>query len=324
MVFIHGGWFYFGGALGYRANYLLESDIVLVVIQYRLGPSGFLSLMNEKIPGNVGILDQIASLEWVQQNIAHFGGNSKEVTIFGESAGAASVSAMLHSPLVQGLEVPLFNKAILQSGSLFSPWAMCDNPVEGANDIAQRVGCKDPSSVEQCLQQVPMKHLLEAFGAHRKDTVINRGYPSVAGTTVVVGGPSQLFPEHPKNYLWDVPKSIPVMMGATSQEGIFLLNEICKFQPEVMKPLNNAYDLLRIVWTLHKKFGLNRLDGVLEAYDIMNNFRDSEVDRSLWEELVGGLIDVRVVKVFECSTTYHHFLARSAAITASRDLLPQS
>ncbi|XP_055626036.1 glutactin-like isoform X2 [Toxorhynchites rutilus septentrionalis] len=292
MVWIHGGWFYFGGALGYRSNYLLESDVVLVVIQYRLGPLGFLSFMNDKIRGNMGLLDQIAALEWVQQNIDHFGGNNKEVTIFGESAGGASVSTMLHSPLVQGRKVPLFHRAILQSGSLFSPWAMGDNPVEGAHDIAKRAGCNDPASVEQCLQEVPVKRLLEAFGAHRKETVINHGYPSVAGTTVVVGGPSQVFPEHPKQYLWDVPTTIPIMLGATSQEGIFLLHEIGKFQPEAMKSHFNSYDLLRLVRTLHQKFGQNRLDGVLEAYDIMSRFLVNGMDRYRWEEIVGGLIDI--------------------------------
>jgi para-nitrobenzyl esterase len=121
MVWIHGGGFTLGAASqqGYEGDKLAKrGDVVVVTINYRLGPFGFLNL-NEvtkgRIPatGNEGLLDQIAALEWVRDNIAAFGGDPNNVTIFGESAGGTSVAALLTMPMAKGL----FQKAILQSGT---------------------------------------------------------------------------------------------------------------------------------------------------------------------------------------------------------------
>ncbi|KAL1391636.1 hypothetical protein pipiens_001061 [Culex pipiens pipiens] len=273
MVWIHGGWFFAGGANEYHPNYLLEADIVLVVIQYRLGPLGFLSLLNDRIPGNVGILDAVMALEWVQQHIGVFGGNAKQVTVFGESAGSAA-------------------RAILQSGSVFSPWAMCDSPVQGSMDIARRTGCTDEATVEQCLQQAPLINLLQAFENHRTETIKSDGYPSVAGTCVVVGGPSGLFPQHPKHYLGSAPKNITIMAGTTSQDGMFLLDEISKLQPESLHTAKTSYGLLQFIRLLQEKFGQTKLDGTLETYQIMGSFLKSEVDQAQWKDVVPGLIDI--------------------------------
>lgn len=291
MVFIHGGWFFLGGADDYKSNFLLESDIVLVVVQYRLGPLGFLSTMTNDIPGNVGILDVIAALEWVQQYIRYFGGNSSQVTIFGMSAGAAAVSAMLHSPLVQSRPLPLFQKAILQSGSVFAPWAISDAPTEGTSDIITRLGCTGVS-VDQCLRGATVKSLLEAFAAHRTQTITNRGYPYVAGTGIVVGGPSPLFPQHPKYYLQSASKNIAIMAGTTSQDGMFLLDELHRLQPQLLQTLNSSHALLRCVHTLHEKFGHSRFDGSLEAYAMGQNFLMREMDQLRWDDLVLGLTDI--------------------------------
>ncbi|XP_065082057.1 uncharacterized protein LOC135704503 [Ochlerotatus camptorhynchus] len=291
MVYIHGGWFFAGGADDYKPDFLLESDIVLVVIQYRLGPLGFLSAMNADIPGNVGMLDVIAALDWVQQYIGYFGGNSSQVTIFGESAGAAAVSVMLHSPLVQSRMVPLFQKAILQSGSVFAPWAISDEPLDGTNDIVRRLGCTG-TSMEQCFRGASVRSLLEAFAAHRSETVTNRGYPYVAGTGIVVGGPSELFPQHPINYLESSNKDIAVMAGTTSQDGLFLLDELHQLQPQLLKSLNSSHELLHYVRTLHGKFGHTNHDGSLEAYALGDNFLMREIDQLRWEDLVASLTDI--------------------------------
>jgi para-nitrobenzyl esterase len=120
MVWIHGGAFnigsgstpvYNGSTLATRGN------VVLVTINYRLGALGFLHLKEVtggKIPatGNEGLLDQIAALEWVRDNITAFGGNPDNVTVFGESAGGMSIGCLLAMPKARGL----FHKAILQSG----------------------------------------------------------------------------------------------------------------------------------------------------------------------------------------------------------------
>lgn len=291
MVYVHGGWFFKGGADEYKANFLLESDIVLVVVQYRLGPLGFLSTMTEDIPGNVGMLDVITALDWVQQYIRYFGGNSSRVTIFGESAGAAAVSAMLHSPIVQNRALPLFQRAILQSGSVFAPWAISDAPVEGTNDIATRLGCTGVA-VDQCLRGATVRSLLEAFTAHRTQTIVTRGYTYVSGTGIVVGGPSLLFPQHPKYYLQNANKNIAVMAGTTSQDGLFLLDELHRLQPQLLQSLNTSHALLRYVHTLHEKFGHSKYDGSLEAYAMAQNFLTREMDQLRWDDLVSGLTDI--------------------------------
>ncbi|CAG2062859.1 unnamed protein product, partial [Timema podura] len=104
MVWFHGGGWVSGAGTSkfYGPQFLLDKDIVLVTVTYRLGPIGFLSTGDEAAPGNSGLKDQVAALRWVQDNIAVFGGNPNSVTIFGESAGGASVHYHILSPLSQG------------------------------------------------------------------------------------------------------------------------------------------------------------------------------------------------------------------------------
>lgn len=116
MVWIHGGGFISGTIFdsAFDGRYLATSaDMVIVAINYRLGPFGFLYGHNDKFPGNLGLRDQLLALGWVKDNIHHFGGNPEKVTIFGESAGSMSVGALVLSPMSKGL----FHRAILQSGS---------------------------------------------------------------------------------------------------------------------------------------------------------------------------------------------------------------
>lgn len=121
MVWIHGGSHQSGAGSQsiYQANQLVENGVVLVTINYRLGPFGYiahpaLSADDPRgVSGNYGLLDQVAALIWVRDNIEAFGGDPNNVTIFGESAGAQSVTEIMATPLSEGL----FHKAILQSGA---------------------------------------------------------------------------------------------------------------------------------------------------------------------------------------------------------------
>lgn len=123
MVWIHGGGLTRGSGTraGYDGNALVRKGVVVVTINYRLGIFGYLAhpgLSAESehgVSGNYGLLDQVAALEWVQRNISKFGGDPGRVTIFGESAGAASVCLLMATPLAEGL----FHRAIGQSGGAF-------------------------------------------------------------------------------------------------------------------------------------------------------------------------------------------------------------
>lgn len=125
MVWIHGGGFQTETYGNDIFTSLVKKGIVLVSIEYRTGALGFMAhpeLSKESKSGhsgNYGILDQIFALKWIQRNISAFGGDPTKVTIFGESAGAISVSILCGSPLAKGL----FRGAISQSGGFFSPWS---------------------------------------------------------------------------------------------------------------------------------------------------------------------------------------------------------
>ncbi|XP_050515729.1 esterase B1-like isoform X1 [Diabrotica virgifera virgifera] len=123
MVWIHGGGFAFGSnsSTEYGPEYLMLEDIVLVSVNYRLGFLGCLHFEDTSlnVPGNALLKDQQLALKWIQKNIHNFNGDPNNVTIFGESAGGASVHYHVLSPSSKGL----FHKAVLQSGVTFCPWA---------------------------------------------------------------------------------------------------------------------------------------------------------------------------------------------------------
>jgi para-nitrobenzyl esterase len=160
MVWIHGGAFQFGSADNYDPTKLVTAgDVIVVTINYRVGALGFLAhpaLSAESpagISGNYGILDQQLALQWVQDNIAGFGGDPKRVTIFGESAGGISVHAQLASPLATGL----FRRAIVQSGAVFQQPTLAEAEALGS-DSADAFGCPDQTAA--CLRALSVDAVL--------------------------------------------------------------------------------------------------------------------------------------------------------------------
>ncbi|KAK1163397.1 carboxylesterase 5A-like isoform X1 [Acipenser oxyrinchus oxyrinchus] len=161
MVWIHGGGFKMGGASQYDGSVLaIYGNVVVVVIQYRLGILGFLSTSDEHARGNWGFLDQVAALQWVQENIKSFGGDPNSVTIFGESAGGASVSAHILSPLSTGL----FHKAISESGVAVLSSLITSNQQLITKMIANVTGCddKDSATFVKCLRGKNEEDLVSA------------------------------------------------------------------------------------------------------------------------------------------------------------------
>lgn len=160
MVWVHGGAFVNGSSAVplYDGTAFARDGIVLVSVNYRLGVDGFLDLADGKEAAtNRGLLDQIAALEWVQANIAAFGGDPGRVTVFGESAGAMSIGALLSSPHTEGL----FARAILQSGAGHH----AVTPVTAAlvrDELAQRLGVP---ATREALADVPLERLVVAQAA---------------------------------------------------------------------------------------------------------------------------------------------------------------
>mgnify|MGYP001240475722 CR=1 FL=1 len=154
MVFVHGGSFTSGSGsvVGYDGSHFARHGVVLVTINYRLAADGFL-WFGEGMP-NLGMLDQVAALEWVRDNIAAFGGDPRNVTVFGESAGAMSVGALLVMPAAKGL----FHRAILESGAGHHSISAESARLVGTR-LAEILGVQ-PS--REAIAGVPIAQLLEA------------------------------------------------------------------------------------------------------------------------------------------------------------------
>ncbi|XP_970253.2 juvenile hormone esterase-like [Tribolium castaneum] len=137
MVFFHGGAFAIGDSKysSYGPQFLVNHEVVLVTLNYRLGVFGFLSTQDKVIPGNNGLKDQLLALQWVRKNIHLFGGNSSQVTIFGQSAGAASVGYHLVSEKSRGL----YRAAIMESSSVLNSFGYQRNAKHFAQKIASYI-----------------------------------------------------------------------------------------------------------------------------------------------------------------------------------------
>lgn len=146
MVFIHGGAYQWGDGNStlYSPEYLVNEGVVIVTLNYRLHVLGFSCLPGAGINGNAGLKDQLLALKWVNENIAHFNGDPENVTLFGESAGAASVHLHILSPKSR----KYFHKAICQSGTAFGDWAFKKDVVERTRLLGKFLGCKGESDLE--------------------------------------------------------------------------------------------------------------------------------------------------------------------------------
>lgn len=224
MVWIHGGAFSAGsGSFSqYDGKELASLGVVVVTINYRLGPLGFLAhaaLSAEPtngVSGNYGLLDQIAALQWVRNNISAFGGNPNNVTIFGESAGAMSVTYLMLSPLAEGL----FHRVIAQSGtpvisSYFFPISSgsMDDALEVGGEFADALGCAQESDLLICIRSKSADEIIETTGLDPGAYYIDRFpfFPVVDGW-VIPGDPKTLFSS---GNIHDV----PLIIGTNANEG---------------------------------------------------------------------------------------------------------
>lgn len=168
MVFFHGGGWMCGSGVSsfYGPDYLMEHKIIYIGANFRLGPLGFLSTGTKDCPGNNGLKDQNMVLRWIQENIATFGGDPNKVTIFGESAGGASGTYHMMSPISKGL----FQQVISQSGANFNPWAQPAHKGVAemrAKKVGELTGCpiegENWGEMIECLRKVPAANITATF-----------------------------------------------------------------------------------------------------------------------------------------------------------------
>ncbi|XP_069053527.1 neuroligin-1 isoform X6 [Lepisosteus oculatus] len=169
MVFIHGGSYMEGTGNMFDGSILASyGNVIVITVNYRLGVLGFLSTGDQAAKGNYGLLDQIQALRWTSENIAFFGGDPLRITVFGSGAGASCVNLLTLSHYSEGNRWSnstkgLFQRAIAQSGTALSSWAVSFQPAKYARMLARKVGCNLQDTVElvECLQKKHYKELVD-------------------------------------------------------------------------------------------------------------------------------------------------------------------
>lgn len=260
MVWLHGGGYAAGSGQELPsydgANLAKKGDVVVVTLNHRLNVLGFLDLsaFGEKYAksGNAGLLDLVAALQWVNKNIASFGGDASNVTIFGQSGGGGKVSTLLATPSAEGL----FHKAIVQSGSMLRTMESKYSRRIGAA-MVEELGLK-PSEIDE-IQKLPYETLLAAGEkaiAKVRAEADKEGVSSfIFGWAPTVEGdvlPAQPFdPQAPAQS-----KNIPLMIGTTLHE----------FTTSTYVPAFRSVTKEKAVEFLQKKYG-NRTEEFLKAFE---------------------------------------------------------
>lgn len=223
MVFIHGGAFVEGsGSPGlYGPKYITSKGVILVTINYRLNILGFLCLRIKEAPGNAGSKDQVAALRWIQMNIRVFGGDPGSVTLFGESAGASSVSHHLLSNMSKGL----FHRAIMQSGSSLASWGHQTAPVRIAASFAKLLGGKteDPHEIYKLITSKPDSEILAPRIPREHGCTIMSEMLISPCVEKEIDGVEPFLTEDPYTLLEKGEfTKVPLMIGTNDQEGYLL------------------------------------------------------------------------------------------------------
>ena len=307
MVWIHGGSYARGAGSLYDATSLAAKGVVVVTINYRLDALGFLSTEDDVIPGNYGMLDQVAALQWVQRNVAAFNGDPKLVTVFGESAGASSVSLLLLSPMCEGL----FQRAIMESGSSLSPWAVQFPQTklslkQAALLIAQGLNCSDTSdsnAILSCIRSADSATLINITNIVKLNndcTIIRPRIDSNQG----------LLPESPLKILYNGKiNQVDTLRGYNNDEyGYFIADSKYNnsvFTPELVYGFLEACtswfkDNKPIVEMLHKKY-INGTTSEELRQELVNAITD------LW--FVGALItEIETASYNPITLSSRHFM----------------
>uniref|UniRef100_A0A182PUM5 Carboxylic ester hydrolase n=1 Tax=Anopheles epiroticus TaxID=199890 RepID=A0A182PUM5_9DIPT len=224
LVFIHGGSFIAGSGEVHGVDLLVENEIIVVTLNYRLGVLGFLRNERLNITGNYGLKDQLAALQWVKRNIHHFGGDPERVTLMGHSAGAGAVTHHLYQQQAAGL----FHSLIVLSGSMLAPWALLHDHLRCQDNFVQDLSANTLADYQQLDRQ-------DLFRADRKlrysfafcsmfyvcfiPTLDNRTTETDAYFTR---------PPH-ETVRTQAPPQMPILISETASEFLFLLPHIFDF-----------------------------------------------------------------------------------------------
>ena len=284
MVWIFGGGFYSGSAtldVYDHKTLVSEENVIIVSMQYRVASLGFIFFDTSDVPGNAGLFDQLMALQWVHDNIQAFGGNPNNVTLFGESAGAVSVSLHLLSPLSRNL----FSQAIMESGSPTAPWAIIsrEESILRGLRLAEAVGCPcsraEIRAVIDCLRS-----------KNATDLVINEWgtlgicefpFVPIIDGAILDGTPQRSLAE--KNF-----KKTNIMMGSNTEEGyyfiLYYLTQLFRKEENIRV---NREDFLQSVRELNPYVNSVARQAIVFEYTDWLDPEDPNSNRDALDKMVG-------------------------------------
>jgi para-nitrobenzyl esterase len=281
MVWIFGGAFVFGsgGAAPYNGNHLVpKGDVVVVSMNYRVGALGFLghSALATEDPshstGNYGLLDQQAAMKWVQTNIAAFGGDKNNVTVFGESAGGKSVCLHLLSQGSRGL----FDKAIVESGLCLTPGLTLAQAEAEGDRFAEAMGCTgaDSATALSCLRALSATAVTNGpatapaqlpGGTFYQDNSTTLSFQPIVDGVFLTDQPAILFAANKQ-------AAVPVLQGANTSEGVL-------FQIQALGPYTPVTTNADYLAALTRTFGANA-NAIAAQYPVADADAGAEVSDS--------------------------------------------
>ncbi|KAL4646981.1 cholinesterase-like [Arapaima gigas] len=285
MVWIYGGGFSTGTASlpMYDGRFLSHTEgVVIVSMNYRLGPLGFLVLRDSvDVQGNMGLFDQRLALQWVAGNIEAFGGNPRSVTLFGESAGAGAVGFHVVSQGSHGL----FNRAILQSGSVNAPWAIIP-PAEAWNrslELARLLGCPPGADVETFLRNAPPEKLVnQQFEVVNVKPLVSIAFPPTIDGDFLSDLPEVLV--HTGRF-----KDADLLLGLNKDEGSYFLVYGAPGFSKMNDSLISREDFLNGVKATMPSFSNISQEAIVLQYTDWTDEFNVEKNRNALNHIVGDL-----------------------------------
>lgn len=284
MVWLHGGGHQFGSGSSalYQSDTLVENGVVLISINYRLGAFGYLAhpaLTQERgTSGNYGLLDQVAALKWVRSNAALFGGDPGNVTLFGESSGAQSISELMATPLADGL----YHKVILQSGaSTFNARHLGVAPLPGglsAEDAGQQFMAElvEVDAAAEDLRAVSAEAIVTH--AETRADLTRHFLPNVDG---------DILPEMIAKRIrdGDAPR-LPMIVGYNADEGSLFYERVLS-PTSLHAPIKGSFEAHEAA--LSSVYGHNSARALEALYDMQSLERwDAGAQAMLGDELFGA------------------------------------
>ncbi|XP_073998509.1 venom carboxylesterase-6-like [Rhodnius prolixus] len=272
LVYIHGGVFEFGGGeFEGRPGNFMDHDVVVVTMNYRLGPLGFLSMEDEILPGNLGLKDQTMALRWVQRNIKNFGGDPKKVTIMGESAGGASIYLHMISPMSKGL----IQGGISQSGAALSPWGYLKPGVARARAIKVAKSMKCPvdstKAMVDCLKQSDGREIMRQFKLFPMNQM------ELKPVFAPVMDPASKNPFLPKDPNKVKPNHVSWMTGCTLMEGVIKSAYFTKFPNDYQEMDRNFINMSKVILFKDNEFVPNDVINRIRRYYFGNETISKEM-----------------------------------------------